>query len=321
MGNSLRELARRRSQASRSFGRERIARRVASFPWARLLAVALAVATVGCTNKSKSDKGKSDRGAMSLSAARFRVGSVGRAPRAPLRYRYRAGQTWLYRMTRVTRRPDGRGAPSRQVMRLSWFVDRTQAGRAQGRWDLVRTESRSGRGPGLHPASVWVQVNDRGRVEALRAPGAPQRQRRALEATLRGVQARFPARPVGVGAWWVHRRALSLPPIGGRGIRAHLKVRYELLRFQPCGRSRCAVVGLRAKVHLNVRRRALRVSGDGEGGGEVRFDVTRGRLLESRSRLAWRLEAQLGSVHADERHEVRVHLESLGPAPASRASP
>ncbi len=242
--------------------------------------------------------------------AGLQVLDLGRPPRVRLRYRFRPGETLRYRLTTERRSLHLADPGTRLVTTLSRYVDRVRAPRAQVRWRLYPAASaRSRRG-----TTVWLQVDDRGRVEATRFPGVSAERARTLRTLLRNLHAPWPVPAVGVGARWSDRRRARVA-LGtgkpGSSVETTVESRYRLERVGPCGRTRCAYIGVHLSLWSEHSRAGLTVRGTGRGQGQIAFDLDRGILVRSHTRAELDLSAGPLRGRAQERYLMTQDMELM----------
>ncbi len=237
------------------------------------------------------------------------VFSVGRGPRVALRYAFRRGLVLHYRLRSVRSLVGAPDPEERQIRHLTLAVDRVRGARAQVRW---RVEPGLGVGTDASGRALWLQLTDRGAVEA-QAPGRGQGELDAwLGAALRSAFARFPAEALGAGARWRETRKQELRPKPELpAVETRLVADYTLERFTPCGSTRCAEISIHSRVSLAHRLGARRLVGEGAGRGQLIFDLGRGVLVSSSSssEVEIRVLGPLGQVK--ETFRLRQELEEI----------
>lgn len=202
------------------------------------------------------------------------------------------------------------GPEERQVHHLSLGVDRVRGPRAQVRWRLEPGPAASG----PSGQSFWLQVSDRGTVEAARpGPGQEPLDPR-LEAALRSALPRFPAEALGTGARWRETRSQELRPRPGLpAVKTRLELDYTLERFAPCGSTRCAEISIRSRVGLDHRVGKRRLEGEGAGRGQLIFDLGRGVLVSSSSVSEVEIRVRGSKGQVKETFRLRQELEEIRP--------
>lgn len=233
--------------------------------------------------------------------------SRGKSPRVALRYGFRPGLVLHYRLTSEQRLLGASGRAQPQIRHLSFAVDRVRGPRAQVRW-----RQEPGPGIALPGRALWMQLSDRGVVEAIAMGRGEDKLDAWLGQALQSMYPRFPKEALGAGARWQETRNQELRPLPGRpAVGTRLKAQYALERFAPCGRTRCAEISVRMEVGLTHSVGPRHLQGEGWGRGHLRFDLGRGSLVSSSTFSEMEIRVAASGGQARELIRTRSDLEEV----------